>query len=295
MKMQNVTKLTLTALVAAQFLSINVARATMAPSSFEDPRLEIKSYQIREISDEEALEFINEDQKTVENKIITSLNNKAFNTLNIPNIPPVPPTAPPTYPNFGGIVAPTAPTTNTAEAPAPGSRGFLDGVIMVLDKLVAIGEKIIPTIEKGRAVVTNNPMAAISVLPLSENKDPVVHDMGGWSIPVAKHYNISFKNGMGTEVVSFVYSISYQYGGSQNGKGKYLTGIRASARKISVDWGFDLDATSQLIQISNVGTQANVVAGATLEMTYTVKNWTRLITNSVSFHITGEGRLYKLD
>ena len=119
--------------------------------------------------------------------------------------------------------------------------------------------------------------------------------MGGWSIPVSKHYKISYTNGLGMEVVSFVYSISYQYNGSADGKGKYLAGIRASARNITISWGFDLDASSQLLQISNAGTQQNVVAAATIEMTYTVKNWTKNITTSESFFVTGEGKLYKLD
>lgn len=171
----------------------------------------------------------------------------------------------------------------------------LDGVLMIVDKLVAIGEKIIPTIEKGRPVVSNKAMQAISVLPRIEASDPVVHDMADWSIPVTKHYKIVYSNGFGATAVSFVYSVTFQYNGTYGGKGKYLAGVRMSARDIMVNWGFDLDATSQLIQISNVGTQNEVIAGATLEITYTVKNVMRNLTTSESFHVTGAGRIYKLD
>jgi hypothetical protein len=170
-----------------------------------------------------------------------------------------------------------------------------NGVIMIIDELIAIGQKIMPSIKEGRPVVTNNPMASISVLPRSENKDPVVHDMGRWSIPVSKHYKISYTNGFNMEVVSFTYSITYQYGGSYNGKGKYLAGIRASAKNITISWGFDVEASSQLIQIANVGTQEDVIAGATIEMNYTVKNWSTNISNSRDFFISGDGKLYKLD
>lgn len=289
MKIQNVTKFTLAAVVAAQLLNVDVANAklpkfiqTLKTSKIEalqDPYYQVKSVKIRELTSEEALEFNSEDRNL-------SLVTKGFNGPGIPNIPPIPPT--------GGGSADEFMVT-TPSGPAPSTRGALDSIIMVIDKLIAIGQKIIPTIKEGKAVVTNNPMASVSVLPRSEAKDPVVHDMGGWSIPVSKHYKIVYQNGFGAEVVSFIYSISYQYNGSVDGKGKYLAGIRASARNITISWGFDLDASSQLLQISNVGTQQNVVAGATLEMTYTVKNWTRNITTSTAFHVTGAGKLYKLD
>ena len=299
MKIQNVSKLTLAVLVAAQMLSVDVASAkapaaskgskiskgakkfvqvikTTDKEALKDPYYQLKAVNVRELTAEEALEF-NNDTLKVKNVIP-----KDFTGPNLPNVPALP--------AGNGDIAAT-----TADGPQPKPSGALDSIIMVIDKLIAIGQKIIPTIKEGKSVVTNNPMASVSVLPRSEAKDPVVHDMGGWSIPVSKHYKISYTNGLGMEVVSFVYSISYQYNGSADGKGKYLAGIRASARNITISWGFDLDASSQLLQISNAGTQQNVVAAATIEMTYTVKNWTKNITTSESFFVTGEGKLYKLD
>lgn len=288
MKMQNVTKLTLAALVAVQLLNVEVASAktpkkftqillTKKKEGLQDPYYQLKAVKIRELTAEESLEFVNDE--------ISGISNKGFVGPDIPNVPPVPPTGG----NTGGVVA-TLPS-----GPTPAPTGALDSIIMVIDKLIAIGQKIIPTIKEGKAVVTNNPMVAVSVLPRIDAKDPVVHDMGGWTIPVSKHYKISYTNGFGSEVVSFIYSITYQYNGSVNGKGKYLAGIRASARNITISWGFDLDASSQLLQISNVGTQQDVIAGASLEMTYTVKNWTRTITTSEQFFVSGDGKLYKLD
>lgn len=295
--MQNVTKLTLAALVAVQLLNVEVASAktpkrisqifhTFNKDALEDPYFQVKAIKIRELTDEESLEFANTSAAEPRSKL--NISAKDFTGPNIPNIPPIPPTGTPPIGNTGGLSA------STPSGPVA-SGGALDGIIMVIDKLIAIGQKIIPTIREGQAVVTNNPMTAVSVLPRLDSKDPAVHDMGGWTIPVSKHYKISFTNGFGGEVVSFVYSITYQYNGSMDGKGKYLAGIRASARNIVISWGFDLDATSQLLQISNVGTQQNVIAGASLEMTYTVKNWTRTITTSEQFFVSGDGKLYKLD
>lgn len=288
MRMQNVSKLAVLAIVAVNLMSIDVASAksksfvtllTHKKEALQDPYYQIKSVKVKELTDEEALEF----NDTVNNNV--SVHTKGFVGPNIPNVPPIPPT--------GGST--TELTAVTANDPTPAPRGALDSIIMVIDKLIAIGQKIIPTIKEGKAVVTNNPMASVSVLPRTDAKDPVVHDMGGWTIPVSKHYKIVYNNGLGMEVVSFVYSVTYQYNGSMDGKGKYLAGIRASARNIAISWGFDLDATSQLLQISNIGTQQNVIAGATIEMSYTVKNWTRTLTTNESFFIAGDGRMWKMD
>lgn len=239
--------------------------------AIEDPYFQIAKVRLTELSEEEALEF--------------ELEQKEFEAKN---------TGIPSFPNISN----TPPVGGNSNPPASSNRqpqGALDGVIMVVDKLIAIGQKIIPTIEKGKAVVTNNPMSAVSVLPRVEGQDGVVHEMGSWSVPKTQHFKLVYENGLGIDVVSFVYSVSFQHSGKYKGKGDYLTGIRASARSINIMWGFDIDASSQLVQISNIGTEENVVAAATIEMAYTVKNWTRNITNYKSYFVTGKGRIIPLD
>jgi hypothetical protein len=294
MKNLNLTKVALSLIVGTQLLGTSAfAKAkvheellTKNKAILADRRYQVKAPIVIEISDEEAMKYINDSAGNLETKNLTL------------------PVIPPRFPVVGGTPTPAAtPSVTTpapivspgASTPTPAPTGFFDGVIMVVDKLIAIGQKIIPTIEKGRPVLTYNPMAAISVLPRLDTKDPVLHDMSGWSYPVTKHYKIIYKNGFGGQSASFIYSITFQYGGSHDGKGKYLTGVRAAAREIVINMGSDLDAESQLVQISNVGTKDKVVAGATIEMSYTVKNFARRVTSYVSFFITGDGRLIRLD
>jgi hypothetical protein len=239
---------------------------TKKKEAITDPYYQIKAIKVRQLTNEESLEFVTFDSKGISEA----------------DIPPVPP-------------AYSSGDNERTPFPIAVPKFSLGGAILIIDQLIAIGQKIQPAIDKGRAVVNNNPMAAVSVLPRIDSNDSVLEDMGGWSVPVTKHYKITYTNGFGSEVVSFVYSVAFQYGGQYLGKGKYLTGIRASARNITISWGFDLDASSQLIQISNIGSQQNVVAGATVEISYTVKNWTRTITTSESFFVAGDGRLFKLD
>lgn len=305
--MRIMKKTSLTILLVVSFLQMETVSAaglknshfhekllTKNKAAIQDPHFQLKKLKVRQLTEEEALQFTNEESDSV--GIQSNLIAKNFTGIipgGIPNIPPIPPQAG-TIPD-GGITTGTGPGGNTTPAPLPQQDGVLGGIIMVIDQLIAIGAKIIPTIDKGRAVVTNNPMTAVSVLPRIDAKDPVVHDMGNWSIPVSKHYRISYENGFGVEVVSFIYSISFQHSGTMDHKGHYLAGIRMAARNISVSWGFDLDASSQLLQISNVGTAENVIAGATVEINYTVKNWTRTLTTAKSFHVTGDGRIFQLD
>jgi hypothetical protein len=284
---------------------------TNKKEALTDPYYKLQNASVRELSAEEALQFELDDQATTIFGTSDSKQNIITKGANIK----IPGGVPGMDTGFssgssskdssttlkGGSQATelavgtgtggTAQTTSGITSVA----GVLDGVILIVDKLIAIGQKIIPTIEKGKAVVTNKPMTAISVLPRLDGTDPVVHDMADWSIPTTKHYKITYSNGLGMEVVSFVYSVTFQYGGTYVGKGQYLAGVRMAARDIVVDWGFDLDASSSLIQISNVGSATNVVAGATLEMNYTVKNWTRTLSTSEYFHVTGAGKVFKLD
>ncbi len=292
-------------LVGSQAFAKNIITRPLTIKSdvVTDPYYQIKSMTIRELTPEEELEFI-ADLPGLESAASYS-SDEQLKVNRIPRIPPRPPVSEDPVVdnglpdlNKGGndiVAAGGGGSSSGGGTQAGGIGGILDNIIMVTDKLSAIGDKILPLIEKGRPVVTNKPMSAISVIPRLDTKDPVLHDMEGWSIPMSKHYKIAYSNGYGGEVVSFVYSISYQYGGQYLGLGKYLTGIRASARNIVVNWGFDLDASSQLVQISNIGTTKNVVAGATVEISYTVKNWSRVNTSNEAFFISGDGKLYKMD
>lgn len=253
-------------------LKVQETKFARNAEALEDPYYQIKKVSVVPLTPEESLALEIEDRE---------LNSK---NTGIPGFPPLP----------SNPAAPASPS-NAGQAGGTTGGGVLNGIIMVVDKLIAIGQKIIPTIEKGKAVVTNSPMSAVSVLPRVDATTGVALEMGGWSLPKTQHFKVNYENGYGMTVVSFVYSVTFQHSGKYKGTGAYLTGIRASARSINIVWGFDLDASSQLIQISNIGTEENVVAGATIEMAYTVKNWTRQITHYKSFFVSGKGLIMAID
>lgn len=171
----------------------------------------------------------------------------------------------------------------------------LSQVAIVIDGLIAIGKKIWPIIEAGRPVVDINMGKGVSIIPYKngDNYDATFYEMENWSMPKFKKYNVTYKNGFGSKVISFDYTVHYQYGGALNGKGKYLAGVNISASNVTVAWGFNFQATSQLVQISNHGARDNQIAGGTFAINYTAKTVVKTISSSDTFHVTGTGEITK--
>jgi hypothetical protein len=185
-----------------------------------------------------------------------------------------------------------------AEVSAPRFESFgdkdLGTVIMSVEKLLALGQKIWKIVEAGRPVVSTNFTPAVHVLPkTSEDPASSFAQLENWSAPAYKKYRVEYSNLFGVTVIGFTYTVSFQYGGSFQGAGKYLTGVTVAASEISVDWGFNFDAASSLVTISNRGSSANPVAAATIKIDYTAKSVMREIRSSESFHVTGSGQVQK--
>lgn len=291
---------------ASLIRKIHERRFTKNEKLLRDPKYILSNIVIKEISDSELLAIeLGFGDSIFENFSPDEMNESFIvpkvNTVRIPGgVPGVDANDTET----SAIVIPNSNIrSNTNLAVGTGAGGttatgasvtdVLDGVIAITDKLVAIGTKILGILDKGRPVVTSKPMSAISVLPRLDAKDPVVHDMGNWSLPENKKYRVTFKNGLGGTAVDFIYSISFQHSGTYAGKGHYLAGVRVYPRSITGNWMFDFDVASQLVQISNVGTVDNIIAAATLDITYTLKNSVRQIMTTDTFTVTGEGKIYK--
>ncbi|ATH07855.1 hypothetical protein BIY24_07795 [Halobacteriovorax marinus] len=181
---------------------------------------------------------------------------------------------------------------------APQYKGFdknLGEIIMVVDKLIALGKKIWTIVEAGKPVVTVDMGKPISVLPKTDSGQlAAFYDMDSWSMPMARTYKVSFKNGFGSSVIGFDYTVNFQWGGRYEYKGAYLTGLNVQASNVSVSWGFNFDASSELVSIVNHGSRDNPVAGAAVRVKYTAKSVLREIKTSESFHVTGNGQIQKL-
>lgn len=172
----------------------------------------------------------------------------------------------------------------------------VDEVAMYIDSIIAIGKKVWPIIEAGRPVINTTGVASsLSILPRIEGTRSELHSMANWSAPKVVSYRVSYKNYFGSEVIGFTYTVFFQYNGSLQGKGKYITSLKAQASNISAAWGFDFDVTSELISVANVGTDADPVASAILQVAYKARGLLNEQQSVHSFYVDGNGTMQSLN
>jgi hypothetical protein len=164
-------------------------------------------------------------------------------------------------------------------------------IIMILDNILAIGQKIWPIIEAGRPVVNTKMAAAVSVIPNIDGTNVVLNNMENWSLPRMVSYRISFNNALGMEVVGFTYTVYFQHSGSYQGKGKYITNLKIQASNVAASWGSNFEASSELIGISNVGTLENPLASAIIQVSYVAKGVFNQYAGARSFYLDGAGHM----
>lgn len=173
----------------------------------------------------------------------------------------------------------------------------LDQVAMYVDGIIALGQKVWPIIEAGKPVVNLKGMQpSLSVLPRfpHSNTHTELYDMENWSQPKAVSYRVSFKNWYKKEVIGFTYTLYFQYNGSYQGNGKYITSLLVQASEVTAAWGFKFDASTELVNIANVGTAANPVASAIIRVSYKGRALNES-GYSQSFYVDGNGNLKALN
>jgi hypothetical protein len=167
-------------------------------------------------------------------------------------------------------------------------------IVDLIDKIIAVGKKVWDIVAAGKPVVQTDMDLVIRVLPRTELDGAAFYEMENWGIPKFKDYEVVFKNAFGKSVVSFTYTVLYQAGGTFEGTGKYLTGVNVTATNVYVAWGFNFNAKSALVGISNHGSKGNPEAGATLQVKYTVENVLNHISATETVHVMGRGEIHKI-
>lgn len=168
-------------------------------------------------------------------------------------------------------------------------------VIKITDSLIALGKKIWPLIEAGRPVINTNFADYITVIPNVGGDTDIFGDLYGWSAPVSKKYKVNYKNLYGVSVASFTFSVNAQYGGEYDGKGAYLSGVTIVPNNISVAWGYDFDAESTMINITNRGSKNDPIAAVNLEVSYVVKTVLKETRVKTQFHVAGNGEIIQIN
>lgn len=165
-------------------------------------------------------------------------------------------------------------------------------IITTAKDVVALGEAIYELLNKGRPKITTE-YAPISVVPRDPTSKEIIDpfELEGFSMPTERRFNAKVKNKVGQEVVNFNYKLMYSYGGSYNGKGKYLTGVIIVPGNIRAKRGWIVDSSMKLSGIMNHGTKDSPVAGAVLNIKYAIHSMFQAFERNDTIHITGKGEM----
>lgn len=167
----------------------------------------------------------------------------------------------------------------------------VDKVIAQVDSMIALGERIYSIVEKGRPVV-NLDSTPVSVLPVNDKGEFVsAFSLENWQTPKTKKYRMAVKNLYGITTVSFEFMLIFTYGGSLDGKGKYITAAQIKPTYVNVLWGYNFDASFKLQSITNQGTSESPVAAVVLMMDYSIKTVMQESSMNETFHVNGLGQV----
>lgn len=166
-------------------------------------------------------------------------------------------------------------------------------VIQTARDLVALGEDVYRLVVKGKPT-NKTTYAPISVIPNVGGQPADILDTENWRAPKKITYEIIYTNLFNMDVVKFRYSVLFSYGGSYEGKGKYLTAAQIIPESAETLFGYDFTATMKLGGIQNNGTRAEPIAGATLLVEYTVSTVIKASNEVATHFILGNGVHKKL-
>ena len=200
--------------------------------------------------------------------------------------------------NVKTTIEPDAMDLMTSNSSAAGPRvsdtgdiaSGLDEANVELDQIINMGTKIWKIIEANKPVVNLNFVAA-SALPKGVTD---WQDMQGWQAPMSQIVHMTYTNGFNMNVVDFAYRIIFTYGGSVNGKGKYITQMQVMPANLSVAWGYTFEASADANTITNAGTSANPVAALQALVSWRVKTVIKDMQSTNSYYMRGDGLFQEL-
>lgn len=184
-----------------------------------------------------------------------------------------------TIQNLGPAVSPTE---IPPPAPPPGEDPAL-----VLDRIINIGQKIWTIIEKNKPVVDVKTSYA-TALPEGTR---TWSQLSGWKPPKGTIYAFKAVNGFGQTVVNVRYQVLRTYGGSYQGKGKYLTAVTIEPLKVEVAWGYKFSLLAEIPESGtfNAGTSDDPLAGMIATVRWQIDTTVKHSSGKSVYYLQGDG------
>ena len=212
---------------------------------------------------------------------------------NPPSIFPTPvptkPTGGPTDPAPGDIPPlpdplPDLPTTSDYPGSYPSSTGTVDNIIILGTKVWDF-------------IVNNKPTADYKTLKANvvpEGVSSFTQLLWKRTNIINKVYRVEFKTITGKSAGGFDYRLSFIYGGTYQGKGKYIGQIAVAPLNVKLHTDRSLNFRAEVLDPLNFGTEDDPVAATQLLITWSSPTTVRYTMNSAEYMLFGDGEIQEL-
>lgn len=205
-----------------------------------------------------------------------------------PTLSAAPPICTPIVPTpIGGGTGGIPPVINPGGPLGPIQQG-----VVIIGQIVNIGQQIWNFIQNGRAVVTIDVQSA-NALPLG------VHgamDLAGWRVK-SKVYNVTIPNKDPSKNIDFSFNLNLEYGGSYQGKGKFLSNVTTTVGNAHTSWGTNFNVRVRVPNdgIVNVGTTSDdPTAAAEVYVEWTRGHVFSTVNQAAVIFVRGDGQIQNL-
>jgi len=167
-----------------------------------------------------------------------------------------------------------------------GEKGIID-TLVAIDQIVNIGSKVWNMVVENKPVVKVESKYAVA-LPMGVKS---ASELSGWSRPKSYVVSFYFENLYGIDVIRVSYRVTYVYGGSYQGRGKYLAAVYAIPESVDVMWGFSFNMQAYVpdATVVNVGTSTNPIAALQLKVSWSASSVLKEIDGTGVYYIQGDG------
>lgn len=156
----------------------------------------------------------------------------------------------------------------------------IDSIVNIASKVWAIVAANAPVVNINTKYATAYPQGVTSAA-----------QMAGWSRPKSYTYSFYAENLYGMTMIDCTYKMSFTYGGSYKGKGKFLTGVAVIPSKVTAGWGykFYMNAAVPDSTIANVGTDTDPVAAMQMKLSWTMQTVLKEVDGASIYYVEGNG------
>lgn len=142
----------------------------------------------------------------------------------------------------------------------------LSGAEVLFDQLVNLGKKMWALVENNKPVVNVNYMYA-NALPKGVRSS---EELENFSELQHVSYRVHGENLYGMTVYDLTYSLVHRYGGTYQGRGKFLENVAVVPSHLDVLWGYTVNYNVEKVSVVNTGNRENPVAAIMLETNFKV-------------------------